>query len=77
MAAVLATASHLTAGPHRFTVRWTVPEGKASKRDVKHLRWLEGRLGDQILDSVIVTTGPEAYRRADGIAVIPAALLGP
>jgi len=48
-----------------------------SERDVKHLRWLEGQLGDQILDSVIITTGPEAYRRADGIAVIPAALLGP
>ena len=48
-----------------------------SERDVQHLRWLEGQLGDQILDSVIITTGPEAYRRADGIAVIPAALLGP
>jgi hypothetical protein len=29
MATVLATASHLTAGPHRFTVHWTVPTGKA------------------------------------------------
>jgi hypothetical protein len=29
MATVLATASHLTAGPHRFTVHWTVPMGKA------------------------------------------------
>jgi hypothetical protein len=29
MAAVLASASHLAAGPHRFTVRWTVPEGKS------------------------------------------------
>lgn len=28
MAAVLATVSHLTAGPHRFTVHWTVPKGK-------------------------------------------------
>ena len=27
MAAVLATASHLTAGAHRFTVNWTVPDG--------------------------------------------------
>jgi hypothetical protein len=48
-----------------------------TERDVHHLRWLEGQLGDQILDSVIITTGPEAYRRPDGIAVIPAALLGP
>ena len=48
-----------------------------TERDVQHLRWLESRLGDQVLDSVIVTTGPEAYRRPDGIAVVPAALLGP
>ena len=34
-----------------------------TERDVQHLRWLEGQLGDQILDSVIITTGPEAYRR--------------
>ncbi|HEY2334579.1 MAG TPA: DUF4143 domain-containing protein [Solirubrobacterales bacterium] len=43
----------------------------------RHLRWLAERLGDDLLDAVIVTTGPEAYRRADGIAVVPAALLGP
>ena len=30
-----------------------------------------------VLDRVIVTTGPEAYRRKDGIAVVPLALLGP
>lgn len=45
--------------------------------DTKHLLWLKDRLGDQLLDSVIVTTGTEAYRRDDGIAVVPAALLGP
>ena len=45
--------------------------------DVRHLRWLGGKLGDQLLDAVIVTTGPTAYRRRDGIAVVPAALLGP
>lgn len=44
--------------------------------DVKHLRWLEQRVGPQLLDAAVVTTGPEAYRRHDGIAVIPAALLG-
>jgi uncharacterized protein len=46
-------------------------------RDVRHLAWLEGRVGDRLLDSVVVTTGPTAYRRADGVAVIPLALLGP
>ncbi|MGQ0719521.1 MAG: ATP-binding protein [Pseudonocardiales bacterium] len=44
--------------------------------DVKHLRWLRERLGDDVLDSVVITTGRHAYRRADGIAVVPAALLG-
>ncbi len=48
-----------------------------SHRDTVHLRWLAERIGDELLDAVIVTTGPEAYRRADGIAIVPAALLGP
>ncbi len=45
--------------------------------DVRHLRWLGERIGDELLDAVVVTTGQEAYRRRDGIAVVPAALLGP
>lgn len=44
---------------------------------VKHLLWLREQIGNDLLDAVIVTTGPHAYRRADGIAVVPAALLGP
>ncbi len=47
-----------------------------SDDDVRHLRWLASRLGDALLDAVVVTTGPGAYRRPDGIAVVPAALLG-
>jgi predicted AAA+ superfamily ATPase len=46
-------------------------------RDAAQLRWLADRIGEDLLDAVIVTTGPEAYRRADGIAVVPAGLLGP
>ena len=45
--------------------------------DVRHLRWLRDELGDQVLDQVILTTGEQAYRRPDGIAVIPLGLLGP
>lgn len=45
-------------------------------RDVRHLHWLRGQIGDGLADAVIVTTGRYAYRRADGIAVVPAALLG-
>ena len=45
--------------------------------DGAHLRWLQQELGDDVLDTMILTTGPEAYRRPDGIAVVPLALLGP
>lgn len=46
-------------------------------RDVRHLRWLAREVTDDLLDSVVITTGPYAYRRPDGIAVVPAVLLGP
>ena len=46
--------------------------------DVRHLVWLKRELGDGLLDSAIVTTGQDAYRRRDdGIAVVPLGLLGP
>ena len=46
--------------------------------DVKHLRWLRAKLGDdELLDAIVITTGERAYRRSDGIGVIPATLLGP
>jgi uncharacterized protein len=47
-----------------------------SDDDVKHLVWLQKRLGAELLDAAVITTGPDAYRRQDGIAVIPASLLG-
>jgi hypothetical protein len=46
-------------------------------RDVRHLIWLRDEFGDDLTDAAVITTGPAAYRRADGIAVVPAALLGP
>lgn len=46
-------------------------------RDVRHLRWLADHLGDRLLDSVIINTGPMAYRRPDGIGVIPLGTLAP
>jgi uncharacterized protein len=45
--------------------------------DLHHLKWLQRSIGDELLDAVVVTTGQAAYRRPDGIAVVPAALLGP
>ena len=49
----------------------------ATDRDVKHLLWLRDQLGDKVKDLVVVSTGPTAYRRGDGVAVVPLALLGP
>ena len=43
--------------------------------DVRHLRWLADQIGSDLLDAAVVTTGRYAYRRPDGIGVIPAALL--
>lgn len=48
----------------------------AKDSDTRHLKWLANQVGDDLLDAAIITTGPEAYRRPDGIAVIPAASLG-
>jgi predicted AAA+ superfamily ATPase len=45
--------------------------------DTRQLHWLRDQLGEDLLDAAVITTGIHAYRRADGIAVIPAALLGP
>ncbi len=45
--------------------------------DLKHLHWLRNQLGEELLDAMVVTTGRHAYRRTDGVAVVPAGLLGP
>lgn len=45
--------------------------------DLRDLLWLRERIGDEWIGGVVVNTGPSAYRRKDGIAVVPAALLGP
>jgi predicted AAA+ superfamily ATPase len=47
------------------------------EQDLRHLHWLRDELHDDLADMLVVTTGQAAYRRPDGIAVIPAALLGP
>jgi predicted AAA+ superfamily ATPase len=46
-----------------------------SDADCKHLIWLREKLGEDLADAMVVTTGALAYRRNDGIAVVPAALL--
>ena len=44
-------------------------------RDMRHLHWLADRIGPDLLDAAVITTGAHAYRRRDGIGVVPAALL--
>jgi predicted AAA+ superfamily ATPase len=46
-------------------------------QDVRHLRWLVELLGDRMLDAIVINTGPSAYRRPDGIGVLPLGLLAP
>ncbi|MBC8089541.1 MAG: ATP-binding protein [Phycisphaerae bacterium] len=48
----------------------------AEKGDMKHLLWLKEQMGTDLLDMVLVNTGPHAYRHPNGVAVVPAALLG-
>jgi len=48
-----------------------------SDHDVRHLHWLRERLADRPTTLLVITTGAEAYTRADGIHVVPLALLGP
>jgi predicted AAA+ superfamily ATPase len=88
--AVEATVGHLRThrGDHEVDLIVERDDGRVIAMEVKlstapdadaarHLHWLSEQIGDEMLDAIIITTGPEAYRRADGIAVVPAALLGP
>ncbi|MCE1173260.1 MAG: DUF4143 domain-containing protein [Propionibacteriales bacterium] len=88
--AARATVSHLRTqrGDHEVDLIITGEDGAVvalevklgpvpEDRDTRHLLWLRERLGDQLVAAAIITTGSTAYRRPDGIAVIPAALLGP
>lgn len=45
--------------------------------ELRHLHWLKREIGDDLLDAIVITTGASAYRRKDGIGVVPLALLGP
>lgn len=51
--------------------------GIVSDDDVRHLHWLRDQLGADLIDVAVITAGSYAFRRRDGVAVIPAALLGP
>jgi len=44
--------------------------------DAASLNWLEAQMPGRVLDKVILNTSDRAYRRKDGVAVVPLALLG-
>jgi len=44
--------------------------------DVRGLNWLEQQVPDAVVDKVLLNTGSMAYRRPDGVAVVPLSLLG-
>ncbi|MGV8979113.1 MAG: DUF4143 domain-containing protein [Cellulomonas sp.] len=68
----------LVQGPDGRTVAIEVKlAATPDSHDLRHLLWLQDRLGDSLVDMVVLTTGKHAYRRQDGIAVVPVALLGP
>jgi len=48
----------------------------AAQDDGRHLKWFMDKVGGDCRDALIITTGSVAYRRKDGVAVVPAALLG-
>jgi len=85
-----ARVSHLRTrrGDHEIDLVATREDGKVvaietkitptvTDTDVRHLIWLRDKMGPDLLDAVVVTTGTTAYRRPDGVAVVPAGLLGP
>jgi predicted AAA+ superfamily ATPase len=49
----------------------------ASVAETTHHEWLRGKIGDRLIETVIINTGPVAYRLPNGTAVIPLGLLGP
>ena len=65
-------------GSDRRVVAIEVKAGAAPRPETtRHLLWLRQRLGDRLAEAVVITSGDRAYRDKDGIAVVPAALLGP
>ncbi|WP_231910104.1 ATP-binding protein [Corynebacterium cystitidis] len=49
--------------------------GRIRDEDVRHLTWLRDQLGEDLVEAVVLYTGRYAYRRPDGVAVIPLSLL--
>jgi hypothetical protein len=62
---------------HRVLALEVKTSAEVTDEDVNHLLWLRKQIGSTLTDMAVITTGKHAYRRQDGVAVVPAALLGP
>lgn len=60
----------------RIMVFKTKSNRAASDRNIRHLLWPRGKLGDRVIDLALFNTGEHAYRRPDGAAVVSLTLLG-
>ncbi|MFB9313713.1 DUF4143 domain-containing protein [Nocardioides plantarum] len=85
-----ATVGHLRTrnGDHEVDLVVEGPDGRVvgievklaaavEDRDVRHLHWLREQLPRDVVGLVVITSGSRAYRRPDGVAVVPLGLLGP
>lgn len=85
-----ATVGHLRTrnGDHEIDLVVVRDDGRAlaievklantvTDHDAKHLHWLAEHMGKDLLDAIIINTGPNAYRRPDGVGVLPLGLLAP
>jgi len=63
-------------GGYRAGPRGSVLRG-GDGHNVGYLVWLREKLGEDLLDALVLTTGSEAYRRDDGIGRSSRCALGP
>jgi len=50
--------------------------GQVRPSDVATLNWLDEQLPGKVVDKIVINTADRAFRRPDGVAVVPLALLG-
>ena len=74
---VISWLLRLRTDDHRVLALEVKTRTEVTDEDVNHLLWLREQLGSTLADMVVITTGKHAYRRQDGVAIVPAALLGP
>jgi len=76
-----ASGSHevdlVVVGPDDHVAAFEIRLGQVIEDEVvRHLKWLQGQMGSRLTNTAVISSGTDAYRRPDGVAVIPLALLG-